>query len=589
MSTNDPSIFEDDDEYFEPGEEGESSEHQEMDALMDQYLSSMTQAAQAGQHLKVPILAIQSDSVLVDVGSKAEGIIPIDELRLPSGELPYKVGDEVDVVVKGQDQETGLVILSHAEARRHAAVKEVEDALASGRKISGRVVRAVKGGLIVDIGTTAFLPASQIDLRRVDNFEAWVGRDIECVVLEYAPAKRRIIVSRRKLLEDQRNSKRDALLSQLQVGQTLRARVKRLVDFGAFVDLGGIDGLIPRAEISWQRTAKPEDYLKGDEEIDVVVLQIEKESGKITLSRRRLSVDPWETAAERFPVGSTVEGSVVALTNYGAFVRIEEGLDGMIHIKDIAWDSDGKKPSDYLAVGQTVMATVLDINPESKRIALGLKQRSDDPWAGVPERYPEGTRVRGMITGLNKYGAFVQLEPGVKGMIHVSDFSWEKRINQPRDVVSKGEEVEACVLSVDADKRRISLGVKQLAVSPVKSFAEGHKVGDAVEGEVSEITEFGVYLKLDESLRGFIHVSQLDRNRVESPGSLFKLGDRVKAEILKISPDSNEIKLSRRQFLKKEEKRDIAPYLKSRSSAPGGHRLGDLLAGLSLEDDLPAE
>jgi small subunit ribosomal protein S1 len=588
MSPKDePTLFEDDDEYLEPGEEESSSEHQEMDALMDQYLSSMTQAAQAGQHLKVPILAIQSDSVLVDVGSKAEGIVPKQDFHAEGGEFPYKVGDEIDVVVKGQDAETGLIILSHAEARRHAAVREVEEALASGKVLTGRVVRAVKGGLIVDIGTTAFLPASQIDLRRVENFEGWVGRDIECVVLEYAPSKRRIIVSRRKLLEDQRAAKRDALLSRLEVGQTLQARVKRLVDFGAFVDLGGVDGLIPRAEISWQRTAKPEDYLKVDDAIQVMVMQIETETGKITLSRRRLTPDPWETACERFLVGRQVEGSIVALTNYGAFVRIEEGLDGMIHIKDIAWDSDGKKPSDYLTVGQQVSATVLDINPETKRIALGLKQQTEDPWRDVPGRYPEGSRIKGVVTGLNKYGAFVELEPGIKGMVHVSDFSWEKRINQPRDVVSKGQEIEACVLSVDAEKRRISLGVKQLQESPVRAFSQQHKVGDPVEGEVIEVTEFGVYLKLDEALRGFIHVSQLDRSRVESPASVFKVGDQVKAEILKINPDSNEVKLSRRHLLKREEKRDTKAYMKS--SEPGGHRLGELLAELSLEDDLPAE
>lgn len=587
--SNEPSLFEDDDEYFEPGDEVQSDEHQEMDALMDQYLSSMSQAAQAGQHLKAPIIAIQSDSVLVDAGGKAEGIVNKAELLDPQGELPYKVGDEIDVVVKGQDPETGLIILSHLEARRHAASRQIEEALESGEKISGRVVRAVKGGLIVDVGTTAFLPASQIDLRRVEDFEAWVGRDIECVVLEYAPAKRRIIVSRRKLLEQERAAKRDELLSRLSLGQVVDARVKRLVDFGAFVDLGGVDGLIPRAEISWQRTAKPEDYLKVDEDLQVVVLQIEKESGKITLSRRRMTPDPWETAVERFPVGTAVEGKIVALTNYGAFVRIEEGLDGMIHIKDVAWDSDGKKPSDYLAVDQDVTATLLDINPETKRIALGLKQQTEDPWAHVPERYPVGSHVKGTVTGLNKYGAFVELEPGIKGMVHVSDFSWEKRINQPKDVVTKGQELETCVLSVDLDKRRISLGVKQLEESPVKSFSEGHKVGDAVEGEVSEVTDFGVYVKLDDALRGFIHVSQLDKSRVDSPASLFKVGDAIKAEILKINPDSNEIKLSRRHLLRKQEKRDIAPYLKSKSSAPGGHRLGDLLAELSLEDDLPPE
>lgn len=584
-----PSILNEDDEYFEPGEETpQDAEGKEMDDMMDLYLDSMGSSSEVGQLLQVPIIAIQGETVLVDVGSKAEGMVQARELHDAEGNLPYKIGDKIDVVVKGTDSDSGMVLLSHHEARHRAALNALEEAFNKQTPLEGKVVRAVKGGLIVDFGTTAFLPASQIDVRRTEDFEPWVGKQVECVVLEFAPKNRRVIVSRRKHIEADLLKKRKELLDRLNVGDVIEAKVKRLVDFGAFVDLGGIDGLIPRGEISWQRTAKPEDYLKVDDAIEVKVLQIDSESQKITLTRRQLTPDPWKDAAERFPEGTTTEGEVVSLTNYGAFVRVAEGLDGMVHVNDIAWDTAGKRPSDYFTEGQKLTAQILAIDPEQRRISLGVKQLSDDPWSDVQSRYPKGTRVKGKITGLKKYGAFMELEPGIKGMIHVSDFSWEKRISEPREVVAKGDEVEACVLSVDSERRRISLGVKQLDQSPVDKFAMGHREGSIAEGKIAEITEVGVHLEMPGGVRGFIHVSQLDVERVENIGASFKVGQEIKAEVTKINPKTNEVRLSRRQMLKNEERTQVKGYLNT-ASGHGRANLGELLAELSLEDDLPPE
>lgn len=567
----------------------DESIHHEMDEMMNQYLDSMGGSVETGQSMTVPIVAVHADNVLVDVGGKAEGLVPLRELMESADAQPPKPGDKIDVIVKGQDNETGLILLSHTEARRQAAVKNIQAAVESQSTVRGKITRVVKGGLMVDIGLPAFLPASQVDLRRVENFEPWVGQTIECVILEYVPEKRRIIVSRRKLLEKQSLEKREELLSQLQPGQVLDVEVKRIVDFGAFVDLGGIDGLIPRTEISWQRVNKPDDFLKVGEKIQAKVIEVNKNDKKITLSRRQTSTNPWDEAIAKYPQGSTVEGDVVSITPYGAFVRLEEGLDGMIHISDMAWDSGGKRPQDYVAVGQRATASVINVDPAQKRISLGLKQLVADPWDGIEERYPQGARIKGKVTGLTKYGAFVELEPGIEGMIHVSDFSWEKRINQPKDVVKKGDEVEACVLSIDRERRRIALGVKQLSHSPLELFLTNHSLGDAVEGEIVNLTDFGAFVKLADGVEGFIHVSQLDRNRVESPSSNFKVGETIRAEILKIERDQGKISLSRRQLLKREERSVVKNYMRGSAPQQGSTYLGELLAELNLEDELPKE
>lgn len=571
----------------EPNDSDDDGANEEMDALMDQYLDQMGSVAQSGQLLSVPIVTVHADHVLVDVGAKSEGMVSRTELAEASGITEPVVGQVIDVVVKGTDSATGLVILSHAEAREQVSFRDIEQAHENKTAITGKIVRAVKGGVIVNVGAEAFMPASQIDLRRVNDIESWVGREVECLVIEFMPRKSRIILSRRQLLEDALKIKREALFARLVEGQLIEATVKRVVDFGAFLDLDGIDGLVPRTEISWQRNCKPGECVKVGETLQVKVIEINHEGQKITLSRRQAMTDPWEACAEKFPEGADVEGEVVSLTSYGAFVRLSEGVDGMIHISDMSWDSGGRRPSDFVAVGQGVRVSVLKVDGETRRISLGLKQLSKDPWSDIEARYPRGSRIKGKVTGLTKFGAFVEIEPGIEGMIHVSDFSWEQRVEQPRDVVEKGQEIEASILAIDRNRRRISLGVKQLSASPIEEYSNSHRIGDHVEGEVTNVTDFGVFVKLAERIEGFIHVSQLDRSRVESPSAVFKKGDTVSAEITKIERDSGKISLSRRQMLKKEEKRLLKTYTKSSES--GGANLGELIAGLSLDDDLPKE
>ena len=584
-----PSIFDEvDDDYVDPGMEVDTVESREMDAMMNQYLDQMGSSARQGELVNVPVVAVKEDHVLVDVGDKSEGIIGIREFPFVGDKPMVKVGDVIEAVVRGFDAVSGLVNLSYQEARRRRAMKDVEEAFKKQTPLKGVVTRTVKGGLIIDIGTTAFVPASQIDLHRVDDYEQWVGQEIEGIIIELVPEKRRIVVSRRRLLEQQRDQARHEVMGKLAKGQTLDVTVRRVVDFGAFVDLGGLDGLIPRSEISWQRNARPEDYLKPGESLTAVIVEIDEATAKVTLSRRLAMGNPWETAVERYGVGSVINGKVVSLTAYGAFVRLEEGLDGMVHVSDMAWESAGKKPGEFLSVGQEVSASVLSVDPQAQRISLGLKQLTKDPWENIEEHFPKGKRFTGPVTGLTKYGAFVELEPGIEGMVHVTDFSWDKRINQPRDVVKKGDVVEVCVLEIDRERRRISLGVKQLTESPMEKFSSQYKVGDTVEGPVTSVTEFGAFVKLEGEMEGFIHVSQLDSERVEKAGSVVKAGDIVKAKITRIDPETSKISLSRRQLLRDQERSNISAYLKTNDSGSinsMGHLLGDIV----LEDDLPAQ
>lgn len=581
-----PSMFdENDDEYLDPGESTGAPDA--MDAMMDQYLDRMTPEVNSGQLLSVPVVAVKSDGVLVDVGDKSEGFVSIREFPMIGDKPQVKIGDIIDVIVKGPDPETGLINLSHREARRRKAWIAAEESFKNHTPITGIVTRTVKGGLIMDIGTTAFLPASQIDLQRVNDFESWLGKEVEGFVIEFAPEKRRIIVSRRQMMEGQLESRRRETLQGLTQGQTIEARVKRVVEFGAFIELGaGLDGLIPRSEISWQRNARPEDYIKAGETVTAKVIEIDQETGKVTLSRRLALANPWETAREKYPVGSSVSGEVVSLTSYGAFVRLDEGLDGMIHISDMAWDAAGKKPSDYVAAGQQLTATILNVDTEAKRISLGMKQLTADPWDEIEARYPKGRQIKGAVTGLTKYGAFVELEPGIEGMIHVTDFSWDKKVHQPRDAVKKGEEVEAVVLEIDRERRRISLGIKQLGENPLDVFLAMQRVGDTVEGEVTGVTEFGAFVRLAPNIEGFIHVSQMDQERVDSPKDVLKVGDKVEAKITKIDRETGKISLSRKQLMKDQEKKTISAYMGKKK---GGSllSLGELLEDIQLEDVIP--
>jgi small subunit ribosomal protein S1 len=571
------------DEYMDPSEMDSAPDV--MDAMMDQYLDQMSSDVNQGQMIQASVIAVKSDGLLLDVGDKSEGFVPLREVQESNGEMTIQIGDVLEVIIKSQDPETGLVALSYREARRRKAWQQAEDCFKNRKPIEGKIIRTVKGGVILDIGTTAFLPASQIELTRTENFEELIGRVVQGYVIEFVPDKRRIIVSRRALLQEERDQVRGEILKQLEVGQELEVNVKRLVDFGAFVDVKGLDGLIPRSEISWQRSARPEEYLTVGETIRIRLMEIDQEKGKLTLSRRQAIPDPWSNVETSYPVGSKVSGKVVSLTNYGAFVRLQEGLDGMVHISDMAWDSQGMKPSDFAKTGDELDVEVLNLDPTERRISLGMKQLTTDPWSDMADRYPKGHKLRGKITGLTRYGAFVELETGVEGMVHISDFSWGNRIAHPKDIVKAGEEIDVCVLSVDRERRRISLGVKQLVESPVEQFRKSFKTGDLVEGRVVRLTDQGVFIQLNESVDGFMHVSQMDAERVENPADMMKQGEKVISKITKIER-GNKITLSRKAMLKEQEKKTISTYLKSGSSKGSLQNMGELLEDLQFDDEL---
>ncbi len=572
-----------DDEYFDPSEV--ESAPDEMDAMMDQFLDQMTPNVKRGQLIRVPVVAVKSDGILLDVGDKSEGFVPLREVEDGRGDVTVQVGDVLEVIIKNQDPETGLIGLSYLEAKRRKAWQHAEDCFKNKKPINGKIIRTVKGGVILDIGTTAFLPASQVDLMRIEDFEELIGREVQGYVIEFEPDKRRIIVSRRALLEEERDKIRGEILGKLELGQELDVNVKRLVNFGAFVDVQGLDGLIPRSEISWQRSARPEEYLTVGETVRIRIVEIDRKKGKITLSRKQAMSDPWPAAEADYSIGSRVSGRVVSITNYGAFVRLREGLDGMVHISDMAWDSHGRKPSDFVETGDEVEVQVLALDLSERRISLGMKQLVPDSWSEMIERYPKGSRFKGKVTGLTRFGAFVELESGVEGMVHISDFSWEKRIEHPKDVVSSGDEIEVCILSVDLEKRRVSLGVKQLVKSPMEKFRKSFKAGDLVEGKVVRVSDQGAFIQLAEGVEGFMHVSQIDTDRVENPADILKEGETVRSKVTKIER-GNKIALSRKAMLKAQEKKTISTYMRSGSTEDSLLNMGELLEDLQIEDEL---
>ncbi len=556
----------------------------EFGQMLDAYLDKI-QDFSAGDIVEAEIVDVKRTYVLVDVGDKAEGIIEIDEFVDPQGEIRVAVGDRIPVRIMGRETDTGQVFVSYRQAAAEIAWQRITEAAKQQSTLTGRVVQVVKSGLIVDVGIPAFMPASQIDTSRVENLEEWVGREVQVCVLETDRERKRVIVSRRKLLQEDAERKRRRILDSLEVGQERVVRVRKIMDFGAFADLGGIDGLIPRSEVSWEINADPREYLKEGRDLKVRVISVDRETGRIALSRKQARPDPWEKIEEKYPPETIVKGKVVGLAEFGAFVSLEEGVRGLIHASDLSWDKGPKKVEDYLRVGDTVKAVVLSVDKAQRRMSLGLKQVTKDPWLEVEQRFPPQTVVKGTVTSVTSYGAFVRLTDAIEGLIHVSDMSWEKKPKSPSHYVKVGDEVEAVVLRLDGEKRRISLGLKQLAKSPFERFVESHRVGSVVQGPVTSVTPYGVFVQLAPEVEGLIHISQLDTERVDKPEDVVKVGDTVEAKVIKIDSREQKISLSRRAFLKEQESREVAAYTQKTSAV--GLNIGELLRELNLADTEP--
>ena len=520
----------------------EEIDPQEYARLLDLYDKSFRNIAE-GEVIKGTVLKVTASEVVVDVGYKSEGIISIQEFIDDRGQVMVQPGDTVDVLLERTEDRNGYVVLSREKAEKMKIWDEVERAYVERKVVIGRVIERIKGGLAVDIGVRAFLPGSQIDVRPVRNLDALRGQELRMRVIKVNKKRGNIVLSRKVLLEEENTEKKKHTLQTLTEGKVLRGVVKNITDYGAFIDLGGLDGLLHITDMTWGRATHPSELFKVNDEIDVTVLKYDPATERVSLGYKQLIADPWMAVGERYAVGSRVSGKVVSLTDYGGFVELEPGVEGLIHVSEMSWSKRVKHPAKILSVGDTVEAMVLGVDPQARRISLGLKQVEANPWHELAERYPIGTRITGKVRNLTEFGAFVEVEEGIDGLVHISDMSWSKRLKHPSEVLKKGDKIETLVLNVDPDNQRLSLGLKQLATDVWDEFFESHKVGDVVDGKVVRVTSFGAFVELTDGIEGLIHVSEFDEPHGGEKLEL-KVDQTAPVKIIKLSQAERKIGLS---------------------------------------------
>jgi len=499
------------------------------------------------------ILRVENDLVLIDVGYKSEGVIPLSEWD--ENEPPPQPGQTIDVLIEDiedtfgpSDDTRGMLLLSKRKAEKIKAWMKVMETVHEGDVVTGTVSRKIKGGLLVDIGVNVFLPASQVDIRRPADIGDYIGKQIQCIVLKIDEARRNIVVSRRALIEREREEKKRKLLAELKVGEIRKGVVKNIADFGAFVDLGGIDGLLHITDMSWGRINHPSEMVSIDQEIEVQILHIDYEKEKIALGLKQKQASPWENVEQKYPVGSRHKGVVVNVMSYGAFVKLEEGIEGLVHISEMSWTKRISHPSELVQIDDEIEVVVLGINKEKQEISLGMKQTQENPWDRAAERYPPGSIVKGTVRNLTNYGAFVEIEEGIDGLLHVSDMSWTRKISHPSEMVEKGQQIECRVLSVDQARRRIALGLKQMSDDPwADDIPKKYAPGQVVTGTVTKITNFGVFVGLENGLEGLLHISELADHKVENPEEVVKVGQQIEVKILRVDREERKIGLSRKR------------------------------------------
>ncbi len=544
-------------------------EEENYEKLLDQYGA---RKFAEGEVMKGMVLKITDTDVIVDIGYKSEGVIPVAQFTEPNGQLTIKVGDVIDVLLEDTEDMEGHIVLSKEKAEKVKVWEEVEKAYNENSIIRGRVVERIKGGLSVDIGVRAFLPGSQIDVRPVKNLDAFRGKEIECRVIKLNRKRGNIVLSRKLVLENEQARKKAFTLEVLKEDAEVRGIVKNITDYGVFVDLGGIDGLLHVTDLSWGRVNHPSEMFNVGDEITVKILKYDREKERVSLGYKQLTPDPWTLVRQVYPVGARVTGKVVNLTDYGAFVELEPGVEGLIHVSEMSWSKRVKHPSKLLQIGQDVEALILDVDLESRRISLGLKQTEPDPWSTLAERYAIGSVISGRVRNLTDFGAFIEVEEGIDGLVHVSDIS-PRRIKHPSEVLKKGERVEAVILNIDTDNHRLSLGIKQLQPDVWEQFFSNHVVGDLVRGRIVRHAPFGVFVELDEGLEGLCHVSELEEADRQNVENRFRLGDDAEFKIIKMSPNEHKIGLSHKAIAEEVERREYDSY---RDGADGGATLADL-------------
>ncbi|HOJ33552.1 MAG TPA: 30S ribosomal protein S1 [Candidatus Hydrogenedentes bacterium] len=551
---------------------------EELQALYDQTM----QCFKEGEVVRGRVVEIGDEVVLVDIGYKSEGAISITEFPNPE---EIQVGQEFDVFIDEPEDENGMPVLSKIKADKIKNWTQVQRVYEEDGVIRGRIVRRVKGGLKVDIGVDAFMPASQLTWRPTSDLDRYIGQEMDVKIIKLSKRRRNVVVSRRKLLEEQRADDKSRLMSTIAVGQIISGEVKNITDFGAFVDVGGIDGLLHVTDMSWGRVKHPSQVVQVGQRIEVMVLSFDPQTERISLGLKQKVPNPWKTAVDRYPVGSVVRGRVVSMTEYGAFVQLEDGIEGMVHVSEMSWTRRVRHPSELLSLDDEIDVMVLNVDPEGEKIALGLKQTRPNPWRELAVRYPVGSRIKGIVRNMTEYGAFVEIEEGIDALLHVSDLSWTKKISHPNEVLTKGQEIEVCVLSIDPENEKISVGLKQLEEDPWLKVVSATPIGSHVEVEITKLVPFGAFAKLNNDVEGLIHISELSVERVQKPEDVFSVGDKVMAKVVSVDQNERKIGLSVREYIRDKEKEAEAGYSMSGSAQVSiGDVLGDALPKSLLQE-----
>ena len=513
---------------------------------MQSWLPAESQEFESNKIVSGRVLEIRGDDVVIDIGYKSEGVIKLEEWRDDGVDgPPPKAGDTVEVLLETVEGEDGAIALSYRKAKRQKEWNAILAKHKEGDVVTGKVLKKIKGGLLVNIGVNVFLPASQVDIRRPQSIDEYIDRSIDCVILKIDEQRRNIVVSRRKLIEDRRRLQKDKLLSDLEVGQVRKGTVKNIAEFGAFVDLGGIDGLLHITDMGWHRVTNPRDVVQIDQELEVYILHIDREKEKIALSLKHKTPSPWQNIEAKYPMNSRHEGEVVNIMPYGAFVKLEAGIEGLVHISEMSWVKRIADPKELVQIGDKVEVQVLNINHDKKEISLGMKQCQSNPWGEVAKKYPTGTVISGVVRNLTNYGAFIEIEEGIDGLLHVSDMSWTRKVSNPSEVVQKGQKLTCQVLSVDQERKRVALGLKQMASDPWEGDIPGrYQPGQKVRGKVTKLTNFGVFVELEAGLEGLLHISELTDATIESPEEVVKVGDEVDVKVLRVDTKDRKVGLS---------------------------------------------
>ncbi|MBW1607359.1 MAG: 30S ribosomal protein S1 [Deltaproteobacteria bacterium] len=586
-SEESPEIGGGSDEVEPPSESSKDvqSPDESMDTLMSMYEESFKRFAE-GEVVTGKIISIDKDYVLVDIGYKSEGQIRIQEFNDENGQLAANVGDKVDVMVEWWDDDEERVILSKEKATKVKVWEEIKASYDEDGTVEGVIVNRVKGGFSVDIGVLAFLPGSQADLRPIRNLDEMVGKTFTFKILKFNQKRSNIVLSRRLILEEERSSKRTTTLSTIREGKVVDGIVKNITEYGVFVDLGGVDGLLHITDISWGRVKHPSELFSVGDNINVKILNLDLERERVSLGMKQLAEDPWLAAAEKYPITSRVNGKVVSLTDYGAFVELEEGIEGLIHVSEMSWTRKIRHPSKVISVGEMVEAVVLDIKPESRRISLGMKQVVPNPWDVISEKYPVGTTIEGKIKNITDFGLFIGIGEGIDGLVHISDISWIKRIKHPSELYKKGDVVQAIVLDIEKENERFSLGIKQLQDDPWKTVAERYEVGKEIAGTVTNLTDFGVFIELEEGIEGLVHVSEISKEKIKTPIGKFNIGDVITAKVMNINSDERRIGLSIKRLEMESEQSLLSEYVNN--IKPATSTFGEILRE-NLQEKLNGE